>query len=187
MTIEVPTNEPRELRAGDTWQWRREDLTDYPASSWVLTYRFKNAAGGFEIAASADGDNHAVTVAAATTSGYTAGVYDWAAQAVSGTTKHTVDTGRLTVLANLFAGTATAASDQRTHAQTVLDAVEALLENRATLDQQEYQIGGRMLKRMPITDLLKLRNFYKSEVANETAAEKLRNGLGIGSAIRVRM
>lgn len=183
----IPTNEPLELRAGDTWQWRREDLADYPAPTWVLTYRFVNASGAFEVVAAPDGSAHAVTVAASTTAGRTAGTYAWAAQVVNGSEKHTVDQGTLKVLPNLFAGTAAAAADLRTHARKVLEAIEAVIEGRATLDQQEYTIGGRSLKRTPIADLLKLRNFYKAELEGELAAERLANGLGIGRKIQVRL
>ena len=184
---DTPTNEPLELRAGDTWAWRREDLaSDYPAHTWTLTYRFKNAASGFEIVASADGTNFAVSVAASTTATYTAGTYAWAAQVVNGTTKYTVDSGTLVVLANLFSGTATAANDQRTHAQIVVDAIEAVIEGRAAKDQQEYAINGRMLKLMPVADLLRFRQLYKAELAAEQARERLRNGLGVGSGLQVR-
>lgn len=183
----TPTNEPLELRAGDTWEWRRDDLTaDYPADMWTLTYRFKNAAGGFEVTSTADGSNFAVSVAASTTAGYAAGTYSWAAQAVNGTTKKTVDTGTLKVLPNLFAGSASTATDQRTHAKKVLDAIEAVIEGRATLDQEEFQIGGRMLKRTSIPHLLKLRSRYLDEVAREQAAEKLANGIGIARKLQVR-
>lgn len=182
----TPTNEPLELRAGDTWEWRREDLADYAAGTWTLTYRFKNASGGFEIVAAANGANHAVTVAAGTTANFLPGTYSWAAQAVNGTTKKTVDTGELKVLPNLFAGAAATASDQRTHARKVLDAIEAVIEGRASLDQEEFQIGGRMLKRTKLSDLLMLRSRYAAEVAREQAAEKLANGIGIARKLQVR-
>lgn len=187
---DIPTNEPSALRAGDTWQWRREDLaSDYPASGgWGLTYRFKNAAGGFEIAATADGDNFAVSVLASTTATYTAGSYVWVAQVSHGDgRKFTVDHGNLEVLANLFSGQASVASDQRSHNQIALDAIKAVMENRASIDQQEYAIAGRKLVLTPIADLLKLLNFYEARVAGELAEEALRNGRATGRVIRVRM
>lgn len=185
---ETPTNEPSQLRAGDTWAWRREDLAaDYPASAWALTYRFKNAAGGFEIVATADGDHFVVNHPASTTASISAGTYTWAAQAVNGADKYTVDHGTLEVLANLFSGTATAASDQRSHNQKTLDAIKAVIENRASKDQEEYTIAGRSLKRTPMADLILLLNFYEARVAGEQAEENLRNGRAIGSVIRVRM
>jgi len=36
--VTIPTNEPSTIIAGDTWQWSRRDLSDYPASSWTLEY-----------------------------------------------------------------------------------------------------------------------------------------------------
>jgi len=186
VAADIPTTEPGELRAGDTWQWTKS-LADYPAGTWALTYRFKNAAGGFEIAASASGTDFSVTVAASTTTGYTAGVYSWQAQVVSGSEKHTVDSGTLRVLPNLFSGTAAAAYDDRTHARIVLDAIEAVIEGRASRDQESYEIAGRSLKRTPIADLLKLRQHYKAEVANEDMAEAIRNGTGTGRRIQFRL
>jgi len=69
----------------------------------------------------------------------------------------------------------------------VLDAIEAVIENRATLDQESYQIGGRSLKRMPIADLMRLRQLYRAEVAGEEAAAKLAAGLGTARKVQVRL
>ncbi len=182
----TPTNEPIEARAGDTWSWRRDDLADYPAPTWVLKYRAKNAAGGFEIVAAADGAAHLVTVAAATTAGYTAGIYDWFAWVESGAVKTTVDEGKITVKPDFRAGTATAALDARTHARKTLEAINAVIEKRATLDQQAYAIAGRSLQRTPLPDLLKLRSQYQIEVKREEAAEAARNGLTPSGNVFVR-
>ena len=73
MAADIPTSEPAELRAGDTWKWTKT-LADYPASAWTLKYRFKNAAGGFEIIAATAGSDYAITVAASTTTAYAAGL-----------------------------------------------------------------------------------------------------------------
>ena len=98
MTVSVPTTEPAELRAGVTWKWRREDLADYPATTWTLTYWLKQAAAAgarFSIVATADGTAFAVTVAAATTAGYTADTYTWVAVVTSGSEAYEVDRGTL--------------------------------------------------------------------------------------------
>lgn len=181
-----PTIEPRTLRAGDTWKWRREDLADYPAPTWTLKYRFKSAAGGFEVVAAASGTAHQVTVAAATSAGYAADSYSWAAWVESGAEQYTVGSGTLTVEPNLRAGTAGAALDARSHARKVLAAIEAVLEGRASRDQEEYRIGERMLKRTPIADLLRLRSLYRKEVQAEEAGAALANGTGTGRRILTR-
>lgn len=189
MTVSIPDNEPSELRAGDTWKWTRT-LGDYPASTpWTLKYRFKNAAGGFEITASASGDGYSVTVTAAASAAYAAGSYDWIGwvENSDASEKYTIDTGTLLVLPNLRSGTATAAQDVRSHAQTVLDAVEAVIENRATLDQEAYEIAGRSLKRTPLAELFKFRRLYRAEVRAEKQAEAIRNGTAVGGRIQFRI
>lgn len=170
---DIPTTEPLELRAGDTWQWTRS-LADYPASAgWSLAYVFINAAAKISISASASGDDHAVTVAAATTANYAAGNYDWIARASKSGQVFTVGAGRITILPSLAASTA----DLRTHARKVLEAIEAVLEGRASQDVLEYQIAGRSLKRIPLADLLTLRDRYRAEVAREDAANRVALGL----------
>lgn len=183
---EIATNEPLKLRAGDTWEWKRS-LSDYPAGTWTLKYRFKNAAGGWEIIATADGTDHLVTVAAATTTGYASGKYAWLAWVEAGTEKFTVDQGTVEVLPDLRTGTATAALDTRSHARKVLDALEALIEGKATRDQMAYTINGRSLTRMSPEELIKWRSFYKSEVAREERAEAIASGIGGGARVVVRL
>lgn len=166
----IPTTEPTQLRAGDTWKWRREDLTDYPAPTWTLRYEIKNATAAFQIAATADGAHHAVTVAKATTATYAPGAYQWVAFVDDGTERYTIGSGHLEVLRNFDDDTA---FDVRSHAAKVLDAIEAVIEGRASLDQQSYTINGRSLVRTPIAELLVLRDRYRAEVARESAAAGL--------------
>jgi len=187
VAADIPNTEPGELRTGDTWKWTKS-LADYPASAWTLKYRFKNAAGGFEITASTSGNDYSVTVAAATTAAYAAGLYSWMAWVEGGSSeKYTVDSGVCTLNPDYRSGTATAAFDDRTHARTVLDAIEAVIEGRASKDQMEYEIAGRRLKLTPIADLLKLRQHYLAEVAGQKAAEAIANGLGTGRRIQFRI
>lgn len=132
MTYPIPTSEPQTLRAGDSWQWIRADLSDYPASTWSLVYHFRNASAFFDINASASGDAFAVDVVPATTAALTPGRYDWYAFVSDGTDRHQVGSGATEVLADVATG---AAFDGRQWAQRMLDYVEAALENRATKDQ----------------------------------------------------
>jgi hypothetical protein len=175
MTATVPTNEPQAARAGITWQWTRQ-LTDYPASTWALTYWFKQlaAAGAkFSIVATASGDDHSVSVAAATTGAYTAGDYSWVAVVSSGSEAFEVDSGTLDLQPKYSVD---AALDDRSHARKVLTAIEAVIESRATKDQEEYTINNRSLKRTPLAELLALRDRYRAEVRAEELADMARNG-----------
>lgn len=187
MAADIPTTEPAELRAGDTWKWTKI-LADYPASaSWTLKYRFKNAAGGFEIVASAAGDDHAISVAAATTANHAAGSYDWVAWVEGGSSEqYTVGHGVAEILPNLRSGAAADALDARTHARKMLDAVEAWLESRDPA-VAEYEIAGRRMKYIPLGELVKLRNRYLSEVQAEEASRKLAAGLATARKIQFRL
>lgn len=172
MSATVPTTEPTTARAGDTWQWRREDLADFPASSWTLKYYFRNAASGFDVTATADGDAFAVSVAKATTSAYAVGTYDWVAFVESATERHQVDAGQIVIGYNFAT---TGAHDGRSFARTMLDAVEAALLSRASGDQLDLvqaALADRSMQYSPGA-LMTLRSQLQGEVSREKA---LQNG-----------
>lgn len=175
MTASVPTNEPAQLRAGITWEWNRDDIADYPAPTWTLKYWFKRMGGTdkFSITATANGTGFSVSVPATTTAAYVADDYTWVAVVTSGAETREVDHGTLKLLPRYDADVAL---DDRTHARKVLEAIEAVIEGRASKDQEEYTIGQRSLKRTPLADLLELRNKYRAEVFGEQLAENAANG-----------
>ena len=174
---DIPGIEPSEAQQGLTWKWKRA-LDHYPASTWVLTYTFINATAKFSFSASNDNDDHLVSVAAATTATYTPGDYHWQAVVSDGTNKYLVAEGHLTVTAD-FAAAST--YDARTHVKKVLDAIEAVIENRASEDQQSYTIEGFALSKTNITDLLMLRDKYQrlyNNILKREAIEKGETGKG---------
>ena len=182
--MDIPTNEPSSLRAGDTWKWTRT-LADYPAGTWTLKYRFKNATAYFEIVAGTSGTDHLVSVAAATTAAYAAGSYTWMAWVEGGSSeKYTVDTGTLAVDPDYRASTA--AYDGRSHARKMLDAIEAWLEARDPA-VAEYEIAGRRMKYIPITELIAMRSRYRLEVQSEDNAAAIAKGEGLGRKIQFRV
>lgn len=184
MAYTPPTNEPSELRAGDTWAWRREDLSDYPASTWTLTYYFRNSSAKFDIAASADGDAFAVSVAKAST-GKTPGWYDWIALVDDGTSRHEVDSGRIEILPNLATDVV---YDARSFARKMLDYIEAELVSRGSsgqLDLLNATLEGRGIQR-DRAGLVVLRSQFLREVAAEDNASRIANGLGSKRRLVVR-
>lgn len=186
MSITPLTSEPASIHAGDTISWTIS-LPDYPASSgWTLKYKAVCAAGYFAIVSSASGDDHAISVAKATSAAYTPGTYTLAKYVESATELITL--AELTLLVKPGLSTKTAAFDSRSHVKKVLDAVEAVLEARASLDQQELTINGIVLKRMNVADLLKFRSLYANYYRQELAADTLSQGFGTGiGKIRVRL
>jgi len=182
MARTVPTIEPIQARAGDTWEWTKA-LSDYPASTWTLSYVFYNASGVINITASADGDTHSVDVAPATTGAYTAGRYDWSASVTDGTDVYQIGSGVTQVLPDLSAAST---YDGRSHARTMLDAIDALLENRASagdLDIVKSARGGRELQR---GDIIKMRNHYAAIVRQEDDAQKIARGESPSRLVQVR-
>lgn len=172
MAHPIPTSEPAALRAGDTWTWSRNDLTDYPASTWSLTYRLRNADGFIDIAAAADGDAFLVSVPAATTAAYSAGIFHWYAFVSDGTDRHQVDDGTIEVLGDVSAA---AAFDGRTLTERLLDAVNAALEARADaqqLDLIQSAIGDRSKSRDPA-----FLHQYRSRLIVEVQRESGSGGL----------
>ena len=187
--VNYPTQEPDTLVVGDRWVWRRDDLvSDYPLDEYALEYRFTEDSTGntnaFTIAATEAESTYLVEIASAVTASLTAADYQWAAFIIrsSDSQRVVVDQGRTEILPNLQNTTA----DLRSHAKKVLDAIEAVLENRASQDQMSYSIAGRSLSRMSIDDLMTFRNRYRAEYLREIKLARIKNKQDSGNTIKVR-
>jgi len=153
---------PRELNAGDSWSWS-DSLADYPAPTWVLTYYFRGPKT-FNVVATASGSDHASAVPAATSTTYPRGTYSWQAQAVNGTTKVTVETGRLTINPDL----SNASIEHRSFNQRCLDDLETAITNGAIDgDVLTYNIGGRSQTFRDWDEILATRDKFRLKVAGE--------------------
>lgn len=182
MTAPTPSQEPAIVAAGDTVKWQKH-LPDFLAvDGWSLTYTFVNASARFTVTAgSASGADHLITVPASTTGSWAAGTYDWRAQVSKSGEVYTVGTGRMVVQPSF-----SAATDARSQARRMLEAVESVLEGRASSAVQDYQIAGRSLRHIPIPDLLTLRDRLRMDVTREDAAADLAAGRGPRGRIQVR-
>ena len=176
--------EPSTIIAGDTWQWDRRDLSDYPASSWTLKYYLLKADKQIEIIASANGDYFRVVVAASVTANYPAGIYKWNAYASKGTERYKVDEGTLEIKADYAAQTT--GYDDRSHVKKTLDAIEAVIEGRATQDHLSYSIAGRSITKISPEELIRWWSFYKQQYRKELDAERIANNLGTSKKILTR-
>ena len=184
MAVSIPTTEPTSARAGDTWRWTRS-LVDYPAPIWTLTYTLFNAATKLSIVAAADGTDHAVTVAAATTANYTAGRYDWVASVSAGSERYQVDAGVLEILPDV---SALSKYDSRSHARIMLDAIEALLESRASAGDLDLVMAAFADRRLQydVAGLRQLRRDYAAQVAAEDLAAARAAGATKAGLVQVR-
>jgi hypothetical protein len=158
-------------------------LTAFPAPDWSLRL-FLRGPTQIDLISAADGTAHRLAASAAVTSGWDSGVYWYSLRAQNGADVQIVEEGQITIRQDVAAIIGT--HDGRTHAERVLAAIEAVIENRATVDQQAYEINGRSLTRTPINDLLKLRATYRDEVRRERQAKRSGQSL-FGRTIKARI
>ena len=177
------TNEPVQFTAGDTVKWTKL-LPDYPASAgWTLTYYAIQKNHKFSAVATASGDGYSFNIPAATSANFVVGHYFWELQVTKAGERFTVERGTLDVLTDIAAQNN---YDGRSHARKTLEAIEAVIEGRASTDQEEYTIGNRSLKRTAIADLIVLADKYRAMVKAEDNAEAVRLGRGAKNRILVR-
>lgn len=193
--------EPNELIIGDSVTWKRrsvqavseidggvpEYINIKASEGWTLKFVAVGKLGVVSITASPDtenADDFSFTAAAAVTAAYAVGDYQWQLVATKTTTRYTVAEGWITLKDNIAGRSAL--YDNRSHAKKVLDAIEAVIEGRATQDQMAYTIAGRSLNRTSIPDLLKLRSTYKNEYEGEVSTANIAAGLGSGNKILTR-
>lgn len=187
-----PDTEPNEFYIGDKIEWDIEtfqngfDITDFPSSSYTLTYYFWSSGTAVTSAnAAANGTTYRMTILPATSNNYTAGFYKYKAQVynAAGTEKYTVREGTFEILAKPSSMVAT---DARSHIKKVHELIKSLLEGRVTKEADSISIGGRSLTRIPIPELIKLERQYSYLVKNEEKQEKINKGIESGNKILVR-
>ena len=190
MSILVPSL----IYAGDTFAFDVPAFSDaigtaISSGTYTLTWyaRFNTASEGTTVVGTAEGAGWRVTVPAATTANFDVGVWTWQAIATYSTLQFTAGRGQFTVKASAkYAGTP-GAFDDRSRAEIDLGFVETAIRTLAEGGMvQEYQIGGRMLKRYKMIELLQVRDSLRNEVAMERKAEKIRQGLGNPGLAKVR-
>lgn len=175
---------PPKIQAGVTFE-RCAQLPQYPAPDWVLSLIMRGPSV-INLAAAADGTGHKFAASATQTTEWNAGIYSYAIRVTKGEEVVQLEASTVEVLPDLAASTEP--GDLRSHARKTLEAIEAVLEKRATRDQERYVIEGqngrRELWRTPVADLLKLRDVYRAEVRREDAAARGKSMWG--PAVRVR-
>jgi hypothetical protein len=182
-----PTTEPNELQLGDFWAWKRTDLsTDYPTASYSLSYEFNLIDGATvsNFTLTATESNNDYIIESTNTTSYAKGEYNWIAYITrsSDTARIKIGEGFTEVQDNY----ATTTASVRSHAKKVLDAIEAVIENRATMDQSSMSIAGRSLSRLTVDELMLFRDRYKTEYLKEVKKARIKNNKDSGNAIKVR-
>ena len=182
--IPILSDVPEEFTAGDTVKWAKS-FSDYPFSDgWIITYYFANATEDFEIAgAEYQTNDHLFNLIRSLTTGKTAGQFNYEAYAILSGERARVDWGKIQLLADFSGGDPV---DSRSLVKKTLDALDALLLNKASRDQLDVEIVGRKIKKMSPDELLKWRSLYKSEYKSECDADKVAKGEGSGRTVQTR-
>ncbi len=174
-TFPNPSYEPLNLTAGDTFTWQR-DLASYGIlpTDWTLSYAFIPKTTGnspIYIDATDNGDGtFLVSVDPSTTAGYSPDDYVWKAMVTSRTTteRHTLYQGHTTIAAD-FATTAQA--DYRTQVEKTLEALNAMLFGKLSIDQQSVSIAGRSISKMDLNEVLAAKEKFEELLAKEKQKE----------------
>lgn len=158
---------PQRLTAGVTFQLSVV-LPAFQSPQWCLKAYFRGLSVINFDAAPGENGVHRFLVTATDTALWLPGRYWYSLRAVNDAETVEIEAGTVTIAPDLAA--AGPEYDGRGHARRVLEAIEAVLEKRATQDQQRYLIGNRELWRTPIADLLLLRDRYRAEVLRKQSA-----------------
>ena len=172
-----PTEVPDELQLGDFWSWKKDNLaSDYPTADYSLSYEFNlidgATASNFTLTATESNDEYIISTS--DTGSYTKGEYNWVAYIT-----RTTDAARVKMAEGYVEvqdNYATTRASVRSHAKIVLDAVKAVIENRATMDQSSMSIAGRSLSRMSISELYELKDRAQRDFNAEVKKAAIKNG-----------
>jgi len=165
---------PNSIQAGLSFR-ATISAADFPAPIWTVSAILRGL-GPIDLNAIGDAETHIFAVTSDVTKDWAAGLYQAAIRVSDGTETFEIEAGQVRIQADL-AQTA-AGHDPRGHAQRTLDAIEAVIERRASKDQQSYTINGRTLVRTSIAELLDLRERYRKEVALFVASGRPKTLLG---------
>lgn len=172
----IPTRVPDKINAGDTVKFTISN-SDYPATtgSWVLTFIFINGDNKITMTSSADGEDHAVAEVPADTAKYAQGLYYWKCYANDGTDRYQIAEGRTEILQNIE-HTNVKSSDLRSHVKKVLDAVEAVIEDRASDSDLSMSVDGQSITNFTPEQLTDLRDKYRGLYTKELNRERTQQG-----------
>lgn len=186
MTAIIPTLTPASFMAGNTVKWTMS-LPDYlPADGWVLSYAFVVGGDQQLVTATDNGDgSHLVTLAAADSAKFVAGIYHWQAYVTSGAERFPVGQSRVEVKPNY--ADMNGGHDSRSNARQVLDALDAMMLKKASKDQQSYTMpNGIAVARLAPGDIIVWRDYYRRELRQELQAERLANGQSLSNKVVTR-
>jgi hypothetical protein len=179
------TEIPASLTAGDSASWRIE-ADDYPATAgWSMAYALVNASEYRRLTSTADGAAHLFVLSTAATGAFTPGRWEWQRYAINGSQRVTLASGVLSVAPNL--DQQTQGIDTRSPSRAMLQNLEAWMRDpNSCAWVGELQIAGRVVKNIPMPDLLVLLDRLRADVRREDQAAGLAAGTSRPNRLLVR-
>jgi len=184
----APEGEPLKVVVGDFIQWKKTALAEsYPPASYSAEYVARVAAGQsseIKLPAIERSNYYLFQVTSATSAAFEPGYYHWQLEVTqtSSGNRLVVERGEFQAIADLDNNGA----DPRSHADIMLDKIEALLEGRADKDVSSYSIQGRSISKMSIADLLQWRDYYRKEVVKGRRDNAIELGKPTKTTMKVR-
>ena len=181
-------NVPALIFAGDTVKWSEPATSEHNSASWTRTVSLRHRTDAdvlniVGVAAAGGGWDFTITATQSATLG--TGTVWFQDYVTAGSERFTLGNGSIEVQANV--AVTTGAFDGRSQFEQDLDAVRAEMRARITGGSvQEYSIGNRSLKKMPMSDLIAMESKLKADVARETRRKRIAQGLDSGRAVYVR-
>lgn len=178
---------PGQLTAGDSWSWLWASADYSPAEGWAAAFRLVGPGIAFSIGTVAEDSGFRAGASATITGALVVGARGVPCTLIGWVSRAADRFQVYSAPCLLLPDPATVTGDLRGHATRTLEAINALLEGRATKDQQSYKLGDRELSRIPIPELLQLRDYYASEARREADAAALASGRPRATMIHTRM
>jgi hypothetical protein len=182
------TYEPHKIVVGDRVTWRKKNLgEDYPSSTYTVAYVSRVSSGGgtheFQVSGVADGDDYLFTITSVVSANFDTGHHHWQLEITrtSDSERIVTQTGSWDIITDLDNNV-----DPRSHAEIMLDKIETVLQGRADADVLSYSINGRSLSKIPVTELVEWRDYYRAEVIKQHREDHVRNGRAHSGTIKVR-
>lgn len=179
-------NVPALIYAGDTVKWSEPATSEYSSGTWTRTvaFRHRTDTDALSVTGVANGTGWDFTITATQSALFGAGTLYWVDAVTSGAERYTIAQGDLDVRASITAATT---FDGRSQSEIDLDALRAEIRARVTGGSvQEYTIGTRSLKKMPMPDLIALESKLKADVSLEKRRKRMAQGLDSGRSVFVR-
>ena len=168
MAIELP-----ETVVSDEWFSRKITLSEFNSAENSLTFEFVGLEDNKIVECTTEPDGSFLLEVEGLGK---VGNYSYQAKIVNALSGKVSYAGTGRIESTVGFGGQVEGHDTRSHVKKVLDALEAMIENKASKDQIYYMIEGRALSRIPPEDLLKWLGIYQQKYAEELNAEKRASG-----------